>query len=139
MNLRFVLAGIAGFLISNFGGFIFHGLLLHADYLKLGPIMRTDEDAMNYLPFMLLSHLIKGFAFAWVYSKGITAGSPAIMQGLKFGVATVFLVTIPLYLVYYSVEPLPGMLVVKQMVVDGITMIAMGVVTALIIKPTEAK
>ena len=140
MNVRLIIAGIAGFLVSNIGGFVFHGLILHNDYLALGSIMRTDQDAMGYLPFMLLSHLIKGFGFAWVYSKGITPGAPMIIQGVKFGIATVFLVTIPLYLVYYSVEPLPGMLVLKQMVFDSITMIAMGVVAALIIKsPAELK
>ena len=60
------------------------------------------------------------------------------MQGVKFGVATIFLVTIPLYLVYYAVEPMPGMLVVKQIVSDSIVMILMGIVVSMIIKPSEA-
>jgi hypothetical protein len=140
MNMRFVLAGIAGFLISFIGGFLFHGLLLYNDYHALGSIMRADADAQGYIPFMLVSHLIKGFAFAWIYTKGLSAGAPALMQGLKFGIATVFLITIPLYLVYYSVEPLPGMLVMKQILFDGITMILMGIVVSMIIKsPADAK
>ena len=138
MNARFVIAGIVGFLISMIGGLVFHGILLHADYTALGPIMRTDADAAGYLPFMLASHLIKGFAFAWIYTKGLTPGTPALMQGVKFGVATIFLVTIPLYLVYYAVEPMPGMLVVKQIVSDSIVMILMGIVVSMIIKPSEA-
>ncbi len=139
MNIKFVLAGIAGFLISLIGGFVFHGMILQGDYAQLGPIMRTMDDQQAHLPFMLLSHLIKGFAFAWVYSKGLTAVAPALTQGLKFGVATCFLVTIPLYLVYYAVEPLPGMLVGKQIVFDSITMILMGVVVSMIIKPSVSK
>ncbi len=139
MNIRFLIAGIAGFLISLFAGFLFHGILLQADYAQLGPIMRTLDDQQAHLPFMLVSHLIKGFAFAWVYTKGVTPGAPALTQGFKFGFATCFLVTIPLYLVYYAVEPMPGMLVGKQIAFDSLTMILMGVVVALIIKPAEAK
>ena len=139
MNLRFVIAGIVGFLISMVGGILFHGILLHADYTALGPVMRSDADSAGYLPFMIASHLIKGFAFAWVYTKGLTPGAPALTQGLKFGIATCFLVAIPLYLVYYAVEPMPGILVAKQIVFDSITMILMGVVVSLIIKPSVAK
>lgn len=139
MNVKFVIAGVAGFLISLLGGFLFHGILLHADYAQLGPaMMRTDADAQGYLPFMLVSHLIKGFAFVWIYTKGVTPGASGLSQGLKFGIATVFLVPIPLYLVYYAVEPMPGMLVAKQIVFDSITMILMGLVVGLI-KPSAAK
>ena len=138
MNVRFLLAGIAGFLISLFAGFLFHGILLQADYALLGPVMRTEADAQAHLPFMLVSHLIKGFAFAWVYTKGLTPGAPALTQGFRFGLATCFLITIPLYLVYYAVEPMPGMLVGKQIAFDSLTMILMGIVVSMIIKPSEA-
>lgn len=141
MNVRFLIAGVVGFLISMIGGIVFHGILLHGDYAPLvaSGIMRIDADGANYLPVMLISHLIKGFAFAWIYTKGLTPGTPALMQGIKFGIATVFLVTIPLYLVYYAVEPMPGMLVAKQIVSDTIVMILMGVVVSMIIKPSAAK
>lgn len=135
MNFKFLIAGIAGFLISLIGGIVFHGFLLKADYATIPNLMRPEADAFAHMPFMLLSHLLKGFAFAWIYKKGLTAGVPALTQGLKFGVATIFLVTIPLYLVYYAVEPMPGMIVVKQIVFDSIVMIIMGVAVSMIIKP----
>ena len=135
MNVKFLIAGIVGFLISLFGGFLFHGFILQPDYAMVPNLMRPEADQVAHLPFMLASHLIKGFAFAWIYSKGISPGKPAIGQGLTYGIATVFLVTIPLYLVYYAVQPMPGMLVAKQIVFDGIVMILMGVAVSLIIKP----
>lgn len=138
MNAKFLIAGIAGFIISLAGGFIFHGMILQGDYAQLPNLMRPEADAQAHLPFMLVSHLIKGFAFAWIYTKGLSAGVPAIAQGIKFGIATVFLVTIPLYLVYYAVEPMPGLLVAKQIVFDAITMVLMGVVVSMIIKPAPA-
>ena len=137
MNTRFLIAGIAAFMVSLILGFLTHGMLLQGDYAQLPNLMRTEADAMAHLPFLLASHLIKGFAFAWVYSKGISSG-PWLNQGLRFGVATVFLVTVPLYLVYYAVQPEPGMLVVKQIVADSIAMILMGVVVAMIMKPAAS-
>ena len=135
MNVKFVMAGVAAFLVSLILGFVAHGMLLHGDYAQLPNLMRTEADAQGHLPFMLVSHLIKGFAFAWIYSKGISADAPWLSQGLKFGVATALLVTVPLYLIYYTVEPMPGMLVVKQIISDSIAMIIMGIVVALIMKP----
>lgn len=139
MNVRFIIAGIAGFLISLFAGFLFHGILLHADYAQIPNLMRSDADAQGYLPFMMLSHLIKGFAFAWIYSKGVSPGVPWLSQGVKFGVAVTLLMTVPLYLVYYAVQPMPGMLVVKQIVADSIATVLMGVVVAFICKPVTSE
>ncbi|MEK7799289.1 MAG: hypothetical protein AAB297_05630 [Acidobacteriota bacterium] len=42
------------------------------------------------------------------------------------------LMTIPMYLIYYAVQPWPGAVVVKQIVFDVIGVLAMGVVVALI-------
>ena len=136
MNIKFLIAGIAGFLISLFGGFIVHGFILQPDYAQIPSLMRTETDQIAHLPFMLVSHLIKGFAFAWIYSKGLRAGISSLSQGLRFGIATSFLVTIPLYMVYYAVQPMPGTLVVKQIVFDSIVMILMGIVVSMIIKPS---
>jgi len=134
MNTKFLIAGIAGFLVSLVGGFLVHAVLLHPDYAQLPNLMRTEADAQGHLPFLLFSHLIKGFAFAWIYSRGIAAGVSWVTQGIRFGIAAACLVTIPLYLVYYSVEPMPGMLVVKQIVFDSIGMIVMAIVVAFIYK-----
>lgn len=135
MDKKFWFAGVAGFLVSFICGFVAHGILLHADYARLPNLMRTESDAMNYLPFMLLSHLIKGFAFAWIYRQGISAGVPWLTQGVRFGIAAALLIAVPLYLVYYAVQPIPGMLVVKQIVLDSISLVLMGIVVAFINKP----
>ncbi len=40
------------------------------------------------------------------------------------------LVTIPTYLIYYAVQPMPGMVVAKQIVFDSIGMVLLGIVAA---------
>lgn len=137
MDKKFWIAGAAAFILSFATGFVGHGLLLHNDYGQIPNLMRTEADAMGYFPFMLLSHLIKGFAFAWVYQRGVS-GAPWLGQGVRYGIAMALLITIPLYLVYYAVQPMPGSLVVKQIVVDSISTLLMAVVVAFICKPSEA-
>ena len=139
MNTKFLIAGAAGFIISLMGGFLAHGILLQPDYHQIPALMRTEADAQGYLPFMLLSHFLKGFAFAWIYKQGIS-GAPWINQAVRYGVAMILLVTVPLYLIYYAVEPMPGMLVVKQIVADSIVTMIMAIVVGLIYKSSaEAK
>lgn len=134
---KLIIAGFVGFIISMGGGMVFHGGVLHDDYAQIPNLMRTDADAMGYLPFMIASHLIKGFAFAWVYRQGVSDGS-WITQGIRFGIAMALLITVPLYLVYYAVQPLPGMLVVKQITFDTIGTVLMAIAIAFILKPSTA-
>lgn len=135
---KLLIAGFVGFVISMGTGMIFHGGVLSADYAALGPMMRPEADAMGYLPFMIASHLVKGFAFAWVYRQGVSAGS-WLGQGIRYGIAMAFLIAIPLYLVYYAVQPLPGMLVAKQIVFDSISMMLMAIAVAFILKGNQSE
>jgi membrane protease YdiL (CAAX protease family) len=113
-------------------GFVVHGMLLHGDYAQLPNLLRTETEAQGYFAWMLFAHVLMGFGFTWVYLKGREAGKPAVGQGLRFGIAIAVLMTIPMYLIYYAVQPWPGAVVVKQIVFDVIGLLVMGVVVALI-------
>jgi hypothetical protein len=139
MDKRYWIASVAVFLVSFVFSFIVHGLLLHADYLQVANLMRSDAEARGYVPFMILAHVIKGFAFVWIYRWGISADKPWWGQGIRFGLAAALLTVIPLYLLYYSVQPMPGMLIVKQLVVDSIGTILLGIVAAAILTPSQMK
>lgn len=134
---KLIIAGFVGFVISMGTGMLFHGGVLDADYAQIPNLMRPDDEAMGYLPHMLLSHLFKAFAFAWVYQQGVS-DRPWLSQAIRFGFAMVFLITVPLYLVYFAVQPMPGILVAKQIVLDTITTMIMAVAVAFILKPAKA-
>jgi hypothetical protein len=57
-------------------------------------------------------------------------------QGVRYGVAVALLTTVPMYLIYYSVQPLPGSLVAKQIIFDGIWTIILGVIVAWLYRGT---
>jgi hypothetical protein len=59
-------------------------------------------------------------------------------QGLRFGLAVACLMAIPYYLIYYSVQPMPGMLVAKQIVFDTIVLMIMGAVVAYLYRSKTA-
>jgi hypothetical protein len=79
--------------------------------------------------WMIAAHAIMAGAFVWIYSRGRETKA-WLGQGLRFGLAVALLAVVPIYIVYYCVQPLPGMLVVKQVVFDTIVVLLLGAVVA---------
>ena len=129
MNKKAIISVVVMFVMSLCIGFVVHGMLLQPDYLALPSLFRPETDQMQYFPWMLLAHAFIAVGFVWVYLKGREA-APWLGQGVRFGLAIAVLMTIPTYLIYYAVQPLPGMLVVKQIVFDTIGVVLMGIVVA---------
>ena len=110
-------------------GFVVHGWLLAPDYMKLASLFRSPAEAEGYFGFMILAHVLIGIGFTWIYRAGREA-KPFLAQGVRFGLAVAVLTVIPTYLIYYAVQPMPGDVVVKQIVLDTISMVLMGIVCA---------
>lgn len=138
MNKRFFIAWIVIFVVWMAGSFVVHGLLLHDDYSKLATLFRSEADAQKLFPLMILAHVLLSGAFVWIYSRGVEA-KPWLPQGIRFGVAIALLTVVPTYIIYYVVQPMPGAVVVKQIVFDGILTLILGAVVAFIYRrPAEA-
>jgi hypothetical protein len=129
MNARFAISVVVLFVASMALGFVVHGVLLHGDYAKLQQIFRTEADAQAYFPYMLAAHLATAAGLTWIYRQGRDS-RPWLGQGLRFGLGIVLLVTIPLYLIYFAVQPMPSDVVAKQIVLDGLRMVILGVLAA---------
>jgi hypothetical protein len=132
MDKRFFISGIVIGIASLLLGFLVHATLLAGDYQQLTGLFRGPEDAQKHFPFMLIAHFVLGFGFTWIYRKGVEPNKPAIGQGIRFGLAVAVLMTIPTYLIYYAVQPMPGMVAFKQIVFDVISMILLGILAALL-------
>ena len=136
-NKKLVLTWIAVFVVWQVGNFIIHGFLLMNDYAQLPNLMRPEGESMGYLPWEVLAHVMMAGAFAWIYSKGVAA-KPWLHQGLRFGKAVALLTVVPTYTIYYAVQPLPGMLVVKQVVFSAILVVLLGVLAAFLYRQAPA-
>jgi hypothetical protein len=128
MNRRFFIAWVVLFVAWMAGSFVVHELLLHADYAQLSNLFRPEEDAQRHIVLMLLAHVIMAGAFVWIYARG-TENKPWLGQGLRYGVAIALLI-VPIYMIYYVVQPMPGGLVVKQILFDGILLVVLGAIVA---------
>ena len=53
-----------------------------------------------------------------------------IGQSLRFGLVIALLSVVPTYMIYYAVQPMPGMLVIKQIVFDGALLLVLSMVLA---------
>jgi hypothetical protein len=129
MTKRFLVSWIVVFVAWMLGSFIVHGTLLHDDYARLPNLFRPEAEAQRHFPLMLLAHAIMAGAFVWIYSRGIE-NRPWLQQGLRFGLGVALLTAVPMYLIYYVVQPLPGTLVVKQIILDTILILLLGMLAA---------
>ena len=131
MNKKFIIAWIAIFIVWFAGSFVVHGVLLHDDYAKLTNLFRPEADAQQYMPLMVLAHVLLSGALVWIYARGAEA-KPWLPQGIRFGVAVALLTIVPTYLIYYVVQPMPGATVAKQIVFDGVLTLILASITAFI-------
>jgi hypothetical protein len=137
MNKKFAMAWLSIFVVWMLGSFVVHGVLLHDDYAKLPNLFRTEADAQQYFPLMILAHVIMAGAFVWIYSRGAEA-KPWLGQGIRFGLGIALLTVVPTYTIYYVVQPMPGTSVVKQMIFDGVLLLVLGAVAAFLYRNAKA-
>ena len=129
MNKKFIISTLIMFVVWMVGGIVVHGVLLGADYAKRTSLYRPEADQQQYFPVMLMAHLIVAGALVRIYTRGMEA-KPWLNQGLRFGFVVALLTIVPTYMIYYAVQPLPGMMVVKQIIFDGIWTLLLGAVVA---------
>lgn len=132
MRKRFWVCGVVVSIAAMLLDFLVHGLLLQSDYSALVAtgLMRAPDVAQAYLPYMLAAHLLIGFGLTWLYMRCSDPMRSSAADGLRFGAAVAVMSTIPGYLIYFAVEPLPASLVHKQMILSTIAMLLLGLLLA---------
>ena len=138
MSKRFLVAWVVMFVAWMVEGFVVHGFLLGADYLTLPQLFRPQADAQGYFGWMVVAHVLVAGAFVWIYERGISTDRPWLGQGLRFGIAVALLTAVPTYLIYYAVQPMPGSLVVKQVVLDAVGFVVLGLIVGWLYRPRAA-
>ena len=129
MNKKFIIAWIVLFVAWMVGSFVVHGVLLRPDYMQLTTLFRAEGDQQKYFPLMILAHIFLSGALVWIYARGAEA-KPWLFQGLRFGFAIALLTVVPTYIIYFVVQPMPGDVVIKQVVYDGVLMVLLGTILA---------
>jgi hypothetical protein len=129
MDRRFFIAWVVLFVAWMAGSFLVNGVLLHADYGQLPNLFRPEAEAQRHMPLMLLAHVFLAGAFVWIYARG-AENKPWLGQGLRFGLAVALLSIVPIYMIYYVVQPMPAGMVVKQIVLSCLLLLVLGAIVA---------
>ena len=133
MTKQFWVSVAVTFVLMLGFGFLVHGYLLAGDYGSLPGMFRTEADQQRHFPFMLVAHAIAAFFFVWIYLRGKEA-KPFLAQGVRYGLAMAGVMVVPKFLIYFAVEPMPHMIALKQIVMDTVAVVLMGIVVARINK-----
>ena len=133
MNLRKLIPTIVVvFIVANIFGALIHAVLLKADYLPIsGYYRQRGEEKMLFISLAYLSFAIGS---VWVYANGVE-NKNWLGQGIRFGIAMWLILAVPSFLIAYGVQPVPGMLVVKQILLEGADKVLLGILTAALYRP----
>ena len=130
MNKKFIISSLVMGVASLMVGFVVHALILKSSYAQLPNLYRSDAQSEAHFVYMLLAHLLIGIGLTWIYRRGHEAGKGVLSQGARFGAAIAVVSTIPTFLIYFAVQPVPSDLVAQQIVFDSIGMVLLGVIVA---------
>ena len=99
MNVkRFLLAGIAGFVVMFVLGALWHALLMKGFYAThYGEVQREAEN----IPVIALGMLVLGLLMAYAYPIGYRGGLP-VAEGARFGVLVGLILALVGGIIYYG-------------------------------------
>ena len=129
---RAALTTFAAFLIANVFATLIHGFILSADYERFeGTLLRsvgngTPPWQMLFLPVVHLSLIA---SMVWVYSRLRLEGS-TVARGLTLGVLGFAMGQLPVWLLWYAEQPWPGDLVLKQLGLELVSSLVIGLTIA---------
>jgi hypothetical protein len=123
----------AAFLLSNVFAIAIHGFILAADYQPYrGTLLRDFQGGPGWQSLLLpVAHLCFISALVWMYGRLSLDGS-LTTRGLKLGLFAWLVGQAPLYLIWYAEQPWPDALIVKQLGLELISSLAIGLTIAVI-------
>jgi hypothetical protein len=128
-KMRLILTIIVVFLLANFSGYFIHAIWLRQDYMPIAQHYRPEGQ--EKVLFIALAYLSFAIGSVLVYARGVE-NKPVLGQGLRFGVLMFLILTVPSFFIAYAVQPVPAVLMSKQILAELVDKILLGIVTALV-------
>lgn len=130
-RMRFVAATAVAFLVSQILTIAIHGFLLAADYAPfygtlLRPMATEGSWRLLLLPF---AHLCFVTILVWLYGRTRLEGG-RFSRGLKLGLIGFVIGQLPHLVLSYAEQPWPDLLIVKQLALELIASLIVGLTIA---------
>ena len=131
-KLRVLAAVGAAFVVSQILATVIHGFVLAADYNHYEGTLLRSGVAWQML-FLPVAHLSFITALTWVATR-LRGDGTLIARGLALGVVGWAMGQVPLWLIWYAEQPWPGNLVVKQLGLELVSSVIVGVTIAAVLR-----
>ena len=129
---RAVATTVAAFLVAQVAAVVIHGVILSADYEPFeGTLLRASGGGTPPWQrlFLPVVHLAVIVPLVWVYGRLRLEGS-TLGRGVKLGLLGWTIGQLPVWLLWYAQQPWPGDLVVKQLGLELVASLAIGLTIA---------
>jgi len=130
-NVRLILTIVVVFLVANFGGFLIHAIWLAQDYKPMVEAGHYRAPGQEKMLFIVLGYLSFAIGSVLIYARGLE-NKPLLGQGVRFGLLIFLVLTVPSFFIAYSVQPVPAVLMSKQVLAELGQKIILGIVTAFV-------
>lgn len=127
---RSLATGAVAFVVSQVLAISIHGFILRPDYLPFyGTLLRPMTGEAWQALLLPVTHLLFITALVTINNR-ITLGGDPIVRGLKLGGLGWLIGAAPQWLLWYAEQPWPGTLVVKQLALELVAALILGVVVS---------
>jgi len=129
-------AALAAIVLRAALAYLVHSVLLNGIYSRphYATLWNPMDVMKSRMPAMLLSHVLFGFAFALIYTRGYEESKPPLGQGLRYGFwMGLFFATGTL--IQYAVYPVSIRLMGAWILDDVVSCMIIGAAVALLYKP----
>jgi len=138
---RAIVTTLAAFLVAQVMAVLIHGFILGSDYQPYeGTLLRavgggTPPWQMLFLPVV---HLCLIVPLVWVYGRLGLEGT-TLARGLKLGLLAWTIGQLPVWLLWYAQQPWPGDLVLKQLGLELVASLLIGMTIAAVARVPSAR
>jgi hypothetical protein len=125
---RSLATGAVAFVVSQVLAIAIHGFILHSDYEPYyGTLLRPMSGEAWQAILLPVVHVLFITALVMINNRISLAGDP-LVRGLKLGGLGWLIGYAPQFLLWYAEQPWPGTLVVKQLCLELVAALIIGVV-----------
>jgi hypothetical protein len=133
---------VVAFLVAQVAAVLIHGVILRADYEPFeGTLLRAAAGTgappwqMLFLPVVHLAVIVP---LVWAYGRLRLEGT-TLVRGLKLGLLGWTIGQLPVWLLWYAQQPWPGNLVLRQLGLELVASLAIGLTIAAIASSSASK
>jgi len=136
---KLIIAVLAVFILLEVTGYLIHSVILASTYMQetISKAFRPMAEMETMMWRMWIADLVFSFFFVFIFTKGYQ--NKGWMEGVRYGFYIALFMNFSAAIAQNVVYPVPFTLALQWFIYGSIQMILLGVVTAFIYKPAEAK